>query len=39
MDSRTNSTADDVKLRMYALMKQSKFGAQSSYANTGIIQF
>ena len=36
MDSRTNSTSDDVKLRMYGLMKQSKFGAQSGY-DTGII--
>jgi len=35
MDSRANSTSDDVKLKMYGLMKQSKFGSQSGYADTG----
>lgn len=36
MDSRSaNSISDDVKLRMYGVIKQAKFGAQSVYHDTG----
>lgn len=36
MDSRSaNAISDDVKLRMYGVMKQAKYGAQTGYPDTG----